>query len=302
MKKELIAHKIPKSPISEIFRTLRTNIQFMNTKEGLKTLMITSAGQGEGKSWVTANLAVTFAQAGKKVLLVDCDLRKGRQFSIFDIQPTPGISNFLSGIDSSGNDSSDNILEYVCKTGVENLSILPAGNVPPNPSELLISERMQNCIEELKRHFDLILFDTTPSTLVTDAVIISRYVDTTIIVASYKSTKMEDLKSIKREIQNVGGKIAGVVINKVPTSAKKYTDAYYYGGQTSLAQPKKSNRKKEVVEYDSKEEVEEEIQEKNQENTQMSKKEENINTEELLRQIGEYIQAEKDKLNGDNND
>jgi len=233
MKKELITHRIPKSPISEIFRTLRTNLQFMNTKEGLRTLMVTSCNQSEGKSWITSNLAVAFAQTGKKVLLIDCDLRKGRQFSIFGVKPTPGISNFLSGIDSNGYECSENVFDVIQKTPVENLDILTAGNVPPNPSELLVSERMQKCIRTLKNHYDLLVFDTTPSNLVTDAVIISRYVDTSIIVVEHKGTKMEDLKRIKRDIENVGGKIAGVVVNKVPISTKRYTDAYYYYGNSS---------------------------------------------------------------------
>ena len=99
MKKELIVQRDPKSPISEIFRTLRTNIQFMNTTNKLKTLLITSTLPGEGKSYVSSNLAVTFAQAGKKVILIDADMRKGRLYSIFDISPRPGLSNYLSGID-----------------------------------------------------------------------------------------------------------------------------------------------------------------------------------------------------------
>lgn len=238
MRKELITHRIPKSPISEIFRTLRTNLQFMNTKEGLKSIMVTSCNQGEGKSWVTANLAVAFAQTGKKVLLIDCDLRKGRQFSIFGVKPTPGVSNFLSGIDSNGYECSDNIFDLIQETPVENLDILTAGNVPPNPSELLVSEQMQKCIKTLKNNYDLLVFDTTPSNLVTDAIIISRYVDTSIIVVEHKGTKMEDLKRIKRDIENVGGKIAGVVVNKVPINAKKYAYSYYYYGSSSSKESK----------------------------------------------------------------
>ena len=102
MRKEIITFREPKSPISEIFRTLRTNIQFANNKRGLHSLLITSTTPGEGKSWVSANLAVAFAQAGKRVVLVDCDMRKGRQFSMFGVAPTPGLSNFLSGINSNG--------------------------------------------------------------------------------------------------------------------------------------------------------------------------------------------------------
>ena len=240
MKKEIITFKEPKSPISEIFRTLRTNVQFMNTKKGLKSILITSTSPGEGKSWVSANLAVAFAQAGKKVILVDADMRKGRQFSIFGVPPTPGLSNYLSGISSSGDDSSTDIFTYVHETEVENLYIVPAGNIPPNPSELLVSDQMLLALEALQGICDLIIFDGTPSDLVTDAVIISRYVDTTLIITSYKQTKMDGLEKIKRDIENVGGKIAGVVINKIPTSQKEYYSTYYYYGSTSLREIKKS--------------------------------------------------------------
>jgi len=232
LKKEIITVKEPKSPVSEVFRTLRTNIQFMNTKKGLKSIVVTSTSPSEGKSWVTANLAVTFAQAGKKVVLIDADMRKGRQFSIFGVSPTPGLSNYLSGINSKGEDSDPNIMSYVKETEVKNLYLIPAGNIPPNPSELLVSDQMMEAIISLQKVFDLIIFDGTPSNLVTDAIIISRYVDTTMIVTSYKQTKMDALEKIKKDIENVGGKIAGVVINKMPISQKEYYDSYYYGSMT----------------------------------------------------------------------
>ena len=119
MKKELIAELDPKSPISEVFRTLRTNIQFMNTKGKLKTILITSTFPGEGKSWVASNLAVTFAQAGKKVVLIDADMRKGRQYSIFGVSPIPGLSNYLSGIGIDENQELD-IVDFVQETEVDN--------------------------------------------------------------------------------------------------------------------------------------------------------------------------------------
>ena len=230
MKKEVITYKEPKSPISEIFRNLRTSVQFANTKRGLHTLLVTSTNPGEGKSWVSVNLAVTFAQAGKKVILVDCDMRKGRQFSIFDVAPTPGLSNYLSGVTSDGEESSDSILSYIKETPVENLFVIPAGNVPPNPSELLVSDSMGQAIDDLKMIADLVIFDGTPCNLVTDSIIISRYVDTTLIVSAYRMTKMDELENLKKSIENVGGKIAGVVINRTKISQKQYYSAYYYGG------------------------------------------------------------------------
>lgn len=226
MKKELVAHRDPKSPVSENFRTLRTNIQFMNTNKKLKTLLVTSTMPGEGKSWVASNLAVTFAQAGKRVILIDADMRKGRVFSIFGVTPRPGLSNYLSGIGE--NQEENNLMEFLRKTEVPNLYVMPAGNIPPNPSELLVTRQMRNLLEELKRECDIIIIDGTPSKIVTDAVILSRIVDSTIIVTAHNQTKKDDLEQVARDIKNVGGHVAGIVYNKVPISVKKYNQTYYY--------------------------------------------------------------------------
>ena len=228
MKKELIAELDPKSPISETFRTLRTNIQFMNSKGKLKTILVTSTFPGEGKSWVASNLAVTFAQAGKKVVLIDADMRKGRQYSIFGVSPIPGLSNYLSGIGIDENKKLD-IVDFVQETEIDNLFIIPAGNIPPNPSELLISPQMVDLLEQLKELCDIVILDGTPNELVTDSLILTRLVDSTIIVTASKETKKENLRRAITNIQNVGGKIAGIVVNKVPVSAKKYEQSYYYG-------------------------------------------------------------------------
>ena len=235
MRKELIAQKDPKSPVSEVFRTLRTNIQFMNAKGKLKTLLVTSTLPGEGKSWVASNLAVTFAQAGKNVILIDADMRKGRQYTIFGVSPIPGLSNYLSDI--SGDETIDYI-DYIQETEVENLYIMPAGNVPPNPSELLTSMQMVNLLEELKKISDIVIIDGTPCELVTDSVVISRIVDSTIIVTASKQTKKDNLKRVIANIKSVGGNLAGVVLNKVPISVRKYEQSYYYG---STAMTTKNN-------------------------------------------------------------
>ena len=325
MKKEIITYREPKSPISEIFRTLRTNVQFANTKRGLHSLLITSTTPGEGKSWVSANLAVAFAQAGKKVILVDCDMRKGRQFSIFDVSPTPGLSNFLSGINSNGEDSSPNILSYIKETEVDNLYIITAGNIPPNPSELLVSEQMVQAVEELKSVCDLVIFDGTPCSLVTDAVIMSRYVDTTLIVSAYKTTRMDDLEKVKRDIENVGGKIAGVVINKVPTSQKQYYATYYYGAsdlkKTSTRKTKPTKEEEELLIERKRQELKAKsknaINQNKVKNKPVEQKEtkteifdfdkadeeekSTINSMDLLKQMSKYVDEEKAKLKkGDN--
>ncbi len=249
MKKELIAHRDPKSPISEVFRTLRTNIQFMNTSRKLKTILITSTSPGEGKSWVSSNFAVTFAQAGKRVILVDADMRKGRQYTIFGALPKPGLSNFLSGFDENDDDNNDgekDITQYIQKTEIANLCLLAAGNVPPNPAELLTSPRMIKLLDELKELSDIVIIDGTPCDLVTDSVILSRLVDTTVIVTAHQQTKREDLKRVITNIKNVNGNIAGVVFNKVPISTRKYEQSYYYGSTSSrnLSKPNAKNTSK----------------------------------------------------------
>ena len=316
MKKELIAELDPKSPISEVFRTLRTNIQFMNTKGKLKTILVTSTFPGEGKSWVASNLAVTFAQAGKKVVLIDADMRKGRQYSIFGVSPIPGLSNYLSGIGIDENQELD-IVDFVQETEVDNLFIIPAGNIPPNPSELLISPQMVNLLEELKDLCDIVILDGTPNELVTDSLILTRLVDSTVIVTASKETKKENLKRAIVNIQNVGGKIAGVVVNKVPVSAKKYQQSYYYGSnemmkarndmKKAMNRNRKNNLIKQVQNNKTNTTQETHIQ-KNEnnnkaENSELQRNIEVANNEislektnDILKQINEYIDKEKKNL------
>ena len=234
MRKELIVLNDPISPVSEMFKTLRTNIQFMNSDKELKTLLISSTLPGEGKSWTAANLAATFSQAGKKVLIIDADMRKGRQFNIFGVPPTPGLSNYLSGV-VDFKKKSDDINDFIQKTEIENLYILPAGNVPPNPSELLVSKKMIELIKKVKELFDITIFDGTPSLLVTDAPILSRIVDSTVLVTAHNETKIDNVAKVKKAIENVGGKVAGVVVNKIPVSVGKYEGNYYYEGYSSIS-------------------------------------------------------------------
>lgn len=223
LKRELITQIEPETTVSEIFRTLRTNIQFMSTNKKLKTLLITSTFPGEGKSWVTSNLAVTFAQTGNKVILVDADMRKGRQYTIFGVSPRPGLSNALTKLDvqSEKKEEEIDLSQYIQTTEVENLSIITAGNVPPNPSELLVSEQMNELLEMLKEKCDIIMIDGTPCELVTDSVILSRIVDSTIVVTAYKETRKDNLEKIIKNIKDVGGNLAGVVVNKMPETTKK---------------------------------------------------------------------------------
>lgn len=311
MRKELITYQDPKSPISEIFKTLRTNIQFMNAKGSLKTILVTSSMSGEGKSWVSSNLAVAFAQAGKKVIIVDADMRKGRQYSIFGISPKPGLSNYLSGVETNGDTAkSDDLLKYLQRTEIDNLCVISAGNIPPNPSELLMTTRMIQLLEDLKQLCDIVIIDGTPSRLVTDAIIISRLVDSTIVVTKSGETNKNDLKTVVDNINNVGGKILGVVVNQIPMSAKKYGEKYYYAS-TSLDKPRpnkvqniienvykstpvQDNRKEEAsVKINNSESVTKETPNIKIENSGQISIEK---TNDILKQINEYLDKEKKNL------
>lgn len=230
IKKELIVAKDPRAPISESFRALRTNLQFMNSSEdNNQTILITSTFPGEGKSWVSANIAVAYAQAGKKTCLVDVDLRKGRVYTLFNTPPTPGVSNYLTGVNVDKD--TKEIAHFMQETELPNLYVIPAGNIPPNPSELLISPKMKKMLAELKKMVDVIILDGTPCELVTDSTIVSRIVDQTLIVTAHNSTKMEELKRTEKAIENAGGKVTGIVLNKVPVSSKRYGERYYYGNK-----------------------------------------------------------------------
>ena len=315
MKKELIAHREPKSPISEVFRTLRTNIQFMNTSKKLQSLLVTSTTPGEGKSWISANLAVTFAQAGKRVILVDADMRKGRQYTIFGALPKPGLSNYLSGIYDNDNEiSTKNVTQYIQRTEVKNLCLMAAGNIPPNPSELLISSNMLKLLDELKQLADIVIIDGTPCELVTDSVILSRIVDSTVIVTAHEETKKESLQRVITSIQNVDGKIAGVVVNKVPISTKKYEQSYYYGStdnkknssskttkkrNTKRANTTNSRKKKRIENKASQLYKEKELKEARERQRFEQEDEDDLSSynkqDDILKEINEYLDKEKKK-------
>ena len=229
---ELIVNAEPKSPIAECFKTFRTNIMFSIQNKKLNTILVTSGSMGEGKSFVSSNLAVSFAKSGKKVILVDTDMRKGRVHKIFNLMNNAGLSNVLSNIGING--STVNINNYIQKSGVPNLHIMTSGDVPPNPSELLSSINMRRFLEALNTQYDIVICDGTPCTLVTDSVILSKIVDTTVIVTAAKISKLDTLNKIKKSITIVGGNIGGVVINKMPISAKSYQNKYYYGNHNEV--------------------------------------------------------------------
>ena len=219
--KDLIVHNNPKSPISEGVRTIRTNLQFSSMGKDIKKIMITSSMPEEGKSFTSANLAIAFAQDGHKVLVVDCDMRKGRMHRIFEMSNGKGLSNLL--ID----DVENNYKKYIKETKIENLSLLPSGMVPPNPSELLNSEANKKLMEVLDKEYDYIIFDCVPLNGLPDSLIMSNFVNKVIIVCASKITPTDLLKKTTNSLQNVDADIAGIVINKTNANYDKYYGHYY---------------------------------------------------------------------------
>lgn len=230
---ELVVEKYPKAIVSENIKSLRTNLQFTAIDNNLKTILVTSTNASEGKSFVSANLAISFAQAEKKVLLVDCDLRKGRVHRLFDVPNTDGLSNLLT-------DELDNIPHYIHNTGVNNLDIITCGTYPPNPSELLASKKNKRLLASLRHRYDIIIFDGAPIGGLADSVILAPQMDETIIVVKDGATSKNELMNAKNELEKVGAKVAGVVFNMVDRkSSKYYYNSYYYGEQTGSHHHKK---------------------------------------------------------------
>ena len=216
----LIANRDKKSPIAEAYRTLRTSIRFSGTDRELKTIAVISALPGEGKSTTISNLAVVMAQSGHKVLLMDCDFRKARQNSIFNLR-NKGVTNYLI--------SDEPIENFIQGTEVENLHVMTAGPVPPNPAELLECQKYRDLLEHLKDYYDYILVDCTPVVPVADATIIAEQVDGVILLLRSGNVSPKIAQEMKRKVQAVGGNILGVVLNRVQPQ-HSYGHAYYYYG------------------------------------------------------------------------
>lgn len=221
MKNEIIVDKNPKSSIAEAIRIIRTNIEFSGIDKKVKTLLVTSSVPSEGKSFISANLATAFAQNGSKVLLMDCDLRKGRLHKIFDIDNEKGLSHLLL------NNVEVEFKNYIQKTEIENLYLLPKGIVPPNPSELLNSPKIKALLKVLTDKFEYIILDGTPVNGLTDSLILTKYVDKTLIVAAAGYTKTNQFDITKKSLESVGADIAGVIVNKTPDTHSSYYGNYY---------------------------------------------------------------------------
>lgn len=204
----LITVADPRSPVSEAYRTLRTNLDFSSLDKPIKTMLVTSAGPEEGKSTVLANLAVTTAQTGRKVILVDCDLRRPTLHNLFNLKNDVGLTTMVVN---------DVTMESppLQDTGVEGLQLVPSGPLPPNPSELLGSRRMEEIIAALLKRADVVFFDAPPVIAVTDAAVLATKVDGVLLVINAGGTKRDYAKVAKTRLEKVNANLLGAVLNNV---------------------------------------------------------------------------------------
>ncbi|HPQ70317.1 MAG TPA: polysaccharide biosynthesis tyrosine autokinase [bacterium] len=232
----LVTHYSPKSPISEAFRTLRTNIHFADPDQQLTSLLITSAGPSEGKSTIVSNLALTFANTGRRTLLLDCDLRKPNVHNIFETQRDPGLTNVLMK-ESSWKD-------VLRETKIPNLYMIPSGPIPPNPTEMVGSQGMKDLIEQFKTEFDLILLDSPPVVAVTDAAILSVAVDATLLVVELGRSRASGVNRAIDLLEKVKANLMGIITNNI-SSGYKYDYGYYsyYYYYAESGQKKKRRRR-----------------------------------------------------------
>jgi succinoglycan biosynthesis transport protein ExoP len=214
----LIVHDDPRSPRAESFRTLRTNLQFLDIGRENRSFVITSSIQGEGKSTTAANLAIALADTGARVLIVDADLRRPKLHEYLGIEGAVGLTDLLIGRAEPG--------DVIQPWGKGDLFVLPAGKIPPNPSELLGSEALVTLLAEFNKAFDIVLFDSAPLLPVTDGAILARLVGGTIVVCAAGKTHKGQLKGALANLQNVDTPVSGIVLTMLPT---KGPDAYGYG-------------------------------------------------------------------------
>ncbi|QKS72613.1 CpsD/CapB family tyrosine-protein kinase [Paenalkalicoccus suaedae] len=216
--RSLITHFSPKSPVTEQYRTIRTNIQFSSVEEPAKVITVTSTAPGEGKSTTAANLAIVFAQQDNRVLLVDGDLRKPTSHYTFQADNKRGLTNVLTNQAA--------LTDVSQKTLVPKLDLLTCGPIPPNPAELLASKRMDWVLQEAKKHYDYIIVDTPPVLAVTDAQILANKTDGVVLVTSNGMTTKDNAKKAKELLTNASARILGVVLNRKDKASGQY---YYYG-------------------------------------------------------------------------
>lgn len=230
----------PKSPITEAYKTLRSNIQFSSLDKKIQTIVVTSSGPGEGKTTTATNLAVVMAQSGNRTIIIDCDLRKPNIHKTFGLSNQKGLSNMLI--------NEAVLSEVVQKTNVENLHVITLGVRPPNPSELLGSAKMKNFVESLKTEYDFVILDTPPVILVTDALILSQYADGCLLVVSAGETNKDAVLKAKKLLENVNSNILGIVMNKLDITKNRYYGYYnYYYSEEGEPKKMKKNTWQKIV-------------------------------------------------------
>jgi exopolysaccharide transport family protein len=236
---DLVSHLSPKSTASEAYRGIRTSILFSSAEQAPRVLIISSSGPREGKTITSANIAITMAQAGNRVVILDCDMRRPRVHKIFSLSRDRGMSNLLVG-----NDELDNVVVH---TDIPNLDVIPSGPIPPNPSEVLSSQRMADLIEVLRGRYDRIIIDTPPITAVTDAVILSKVVDGVVLIVRAGVAHRELVRNAVEQLRQVNAHILGAVLNGVDMGRDSYyyyQYYYYYYGEDGERKKKTRTRKK----------------------------------------------------------
>ena len=224
----LVTQHDPKSPISEAYRTLRTNFQFSTIQQKPKTVMVTSPVPGEGKTTTAVNMAVTMADRGIRVLIVDTDLRRPNVHRILRMERGPGLADVLrEGAD---------LHSVIRETNIENLWIISSGRVPPNPSELIGSDRMQRLMKQLGNEFDLVICDAPSVLVVTDPVLLATHVDTVVLVVSVNNARRETVQRAYKLLQAAKASVAGVVLNGLEATRRHYYYYYYYQDGSGLHQ------------------------------------------------------------------
>lgn len=220
---DLILLQNPNSMFSESIKSIRTNLQFSGIDKELKVVLVTSPEAGNGKSFIAANLACAYAQDGKKVLIVDCDLRRGRQHTIFNIDnvPTGGYSNLILNYRNE-----IKIARYVTKTEIKGIELITTGQTPPNPLELLTSKNNDKIMKELRSHYDIIILDCPPILGISDTQIMTKYSDVNVLVVASSNTPIELVERCKKVFETANSKIDGVIINKASVKGSSY-NAYY---------------------------------------------------------------------------
>ncbi len=209
-----------RSPFAEAFRTLRTNISFSGVDNPYRTILVASTLPGEGKSSTTANLGVVIAQAGQRVLIIDCDLRKPVQHINFNLNNTPGVTNCLV--------NELELSKAIQNTEAQGLDVLTSGPIPPNPAELIGSNKMAALINSARDAYDIVILDSPPVVTVTDASLLASMVDGVLLVVKTASTKIELVQETKSLLEKANAKIIGVVLNKVDVNGSNYYYHYYY--------------------------------------------------------------------------